>query len=222
MGQEERRQREKDIRRQDIIDAAERVFFTKGYESATMDDISKEAEYSKRTVYLHFSSKEQLYFEAMTRGYRLLIGNIEKNLAANRPGDALGELRCIFDTYFRFSEEHPSYFKAIVEYETEDPENQTGVENESKAECYRLGERMFGYLAHALQRGAAEGTLRGELAGEKAALTLWAFTVGVFNISAKKGGYLRQYHGIEPGEFAAGAFEMVTRLLCGTGGERHE
>ena len=62
MGSSERKEKEKEIRRKDILDAAERIFFTKGYRSATMDDVAKEAEYSKRTVYVYFSSKEQIYF----------------------------------------------------------------------------------------------------------------------------------------------------------------
>ena len=67
MGINERKDKEKQIRSNDIIDAAERVFFLKGYDLATMDDVAKEAEFSKRTVYVYFNSKEQIYFEIMVR-----------------------------------------------------------------------------------------------------------------------------------------------------------
>ncbi len=47
LGQEERKRQEKEIRRNDIITAAEKVFFSKGYEDATMDEVAQEAEFSK-------------------------------------------------------------------------------------------------------------------------------------------------------------------------------
>ncbi len=222
MGHEERRQQEKEIRRKDIINAAERVFFSKGYESASMDEVAKEAEFSKRTVYVYFSSKEQIYFEIMIRGYRLLIAMIEKSFAENRPQNALEELRCIFFTFFGFSEDYPEYFKAIMEYETKDADGRAGIEDASKAECYRLGEQIFGYLSQALQKGVAEGSLHRELESEKAALLLWACTVGVFNTGEKKGNYLKNYHRIDPGEFVTESFEIIMRLISRNGVNQHE
>ena len=47
MGITERREREKEQRKNDIVDAAERVFFKRGHEYATMDDVAIEAELSK-------------------------------------------------------------------------------------------------------------------------------------------------------------------------------
>lgn len=55
-------------------------FFTRGYDNTTMDDVAKEAEFSKRTVYVYFNSKEQIYFEVMIRGYRLLINMLKNDL----------------------------------------------------------------------------------------------------------------------------------------------
>lgn len=222
MGHEERKRQEKGIRRKDIIDAAERVFFSKGYENASMDEVAKEAEFSKRTVYVYFSSKEQIYFEIMIRGYRLLIDRIEKSFQENRPQHALEELRCIFFTFFGFSEDYPEYFKAIMEYETEDSNGLTGVEDESKAECYRLGEQIFGYLSHALQKGVEEGSLHRGLENEKAALILWACTVGIFNTGEKKGDYLKNYHQVDPKKFVTESFDMIMRLISRNGVDRYE
>lgn len=41
MGSDERRRQEKEIKRKDIIDAAERIFFSKGYEKASMDEVAR-------------------------------------------------------------------------------------------------------------------------------------------------------------------------------------
>jgi AcrR family transcriptional regulator len=61
MGIQERKEREKERRRQQIIVAAKRVFTEKGFNRATMEDIAKEAELSPGTLYLYFKNKEELY-----------------------------------------------------------------------------------------------------------------------------------------------------------------
>lgn len=222
IGYEERRRQEKEIKRKDIIDAAERVFFSKGYESASMDEVAKEAEFSKRTVYVYFNSKEQIYFEIMIRGYRLLIEMIEKSFQENRPQNALEELRCIFFTFFGFSEAYPEYFKAIMEYETMDADGSAGIEDKSKAECYGLGEQIFGYLSHALQNGVEEGSLQRGLEIEKAALILWACTVGIFNTGEKKKDYLKNYHHVDSKKFVTESFTMIMRLISRNGVNPYE
>lgn len=222
MGYNDRKWQEKEIRRKDIIDAAERVFFSKGFENASMDEVAKEAEFSKRTIYIYFNSKEQIYFEIMIRGYRLLIEMIENSFNINPPKNALDELRNIFFTFFEFSRNRPEYFKAMMEYETKDSADQLSVKDESKVECYRLGEVIFGYLSCALQRGVAEGTLRGGLDTEQTALILWACTIGVYNTGKKKGDYLKQYHGVEPNAFISEAFQLIMRLIGTGGGDQDE
>jgi AcrR family transcriptional regulator len=61
MGIQERKEREKERRRQQIVVAAKRVFSDKGFNKATMEDIAKEAELSPGTLYLYFKNKEELY-----------------------------------------------------------------------------------------------------------------------------------------------------------------
>ena len=156
MGQADRKQREKEYKRKDIIDAAERVFFSKGVANASMDEVAKAAEYSKRTLYVYFSSKEQLYFEIMIRGYRLLLAQIEQHLAEAGPTTARQQLRCLFFAILEFSKNYPAYFEAIMGYETTDAKELSGVEDDSKTECYALGEQLFGYLSRALQNGVAQ------------------------------------------------------------------
>jgi AcrR family transcriptional regulator len=222
MGYNDRKRQEKEIRRKDIADAAERVFFSKGYENASMDEVAKEAEFSKRTVYVYFNSKEQVYFEIMIRGYRQLIEMIENSFSVNPPQNALDELRNIFFAFLEFSRNYPGYFKAIMEYETKDADNQPCVEDKSKAECYQLGELVFQYLYRALQKGVAEGTLRNGLDTEQTALILWACTIGVYNTGKKKGDYIKNYHGLDPDEFISESFQLIIQMISRNGGNQNE
>ncbi len=61
MGIYERKQKEKEYRRNTIINAAQKIFSAKGFNSATMEEIAKEAELSPGTLYLYFKNKEELH-----------------------------------------------------------------------------------------------------------------------------------------------------------------
>jgi AcrR family transcriptional regulator len=60
-----RKMREKNLRIESILEAAKKVFFSKGYTKATMDEIALEAEISKPTIYQYFKSKDDLFFSLM-------------------------------------------------------------------------------------------------------------------------------------------------------------
>lgn len=54
----------KQRRKQQILEAAERVFTRKGYEETTLKDIVEEAKMSRGWIYLYFQTKEEI-FEAL-------------------------------------------------------------------------------------------------------------------------------------------------------------
>ena len=102
MGIQERKEREKERRRQQIIVAAKRVFSGKGFNKATMEDIAKEAELSPGTLYLYFKNKEELYASLSLRilqylHIRVSHVNKETNLSPNEKLHALTE--AMYDVY---------------------------------------------------------------------------------------------------------------------------
>ena len=61
MGIQERKEREKKLRREAILNAAKELFFTKGFNATTMEDIAEKGELSVATLYSYFKNKEELY-----------------------------------------------------------------------------------------------------------------------------------------------------------------
>ena len=59
--QRARSDKDKEIRKQQILDAALNTFFEHGFNAARMDDIAQQAGVSKGTLYLYFSSKDALF-----------------------------------------------------------------------------------------------------------------------------------------------------------------
>ena len=71
----QRWRRRKDARPAELLDAALDVFFEKGFAAARLEDIATRAGVSKGTVYLYFSSKEDV-FDALVRA--IPVANVEQ------------------------------------------------------------------------------------------------------------------------------------------------
>lgn len=102
MGIQERKEREKERRRQQIIVAAKRVFSTKGFNKATMEDIAREAELSPGTLYLYFKNKEELYASLSLRILQYLHIRVEhvNNEKSLNPAQKLHALvDAMYDVY---------------------------------------------------------------------------------------------------------------------------
>jgi len=61
MAEAQRRQRRKEDRPDEILEAALALFAEKGYAATRLDEVARRAGVSKGTVYLYFSSKEDLF-----------------------------------------------------------------------------------------------------------------------------------------------------------------
>lgn len=204
---------EKMIRRNDIILAAEKVFFKKGYLNATMDDVTKEAGFSKRTIYKYFNSKEQLYFEIMIKGYKLLIDMIQLDIETFDTLNSLEKIKLIGKTLFKFSNTYSDYFNAIIEYENGEMDFKDNILDKSKEECYELGEKILSYLRNFIEDGIKEKLIDHELDVVVATLVLWASTVGIFTTLKRKWLYIQNYHNKNIEELVEQSFELLIRSI---------
>lgn len=212
LGVKTRKEMERDIRMKDIIDAAEKVFFTKGFSNATMDDVAEEAEFSKRTLYVYFRSKEQLYFEIMLRGYKLLNCIYEQRLEKSPLKTGIEKIKLLGKTLIDFNNDYPKYFKAIMDYENGDMDFNNN-DDKSIQECYREGEKLFSFLKDAISEGINEGTILDDIDVDNTSLILWSSIVGVMHTSGKKEKYLIHYHNITSTELIDAAFKFLLHSI---------
>ena len=214
MGITERRQREKERRRNDIIDAAERVFFSNGLENATMDDVAEQAELSKGTLYIYFKSKEDLYLAITKRGLDILTSMFEKASATASLG--IEKIYAIGQAYRDFSKKHTDYFQAmayfdlrIKEISDESPNAKLSIEQ---------GEKVLTICAEAIQCGIGDGTIRSDIDPKKTAIVLWGQTNGILQLILNKGKHMKEMlkaFGFKTlDEIIVFSFEMIRRSLA--------
>ncbi|HDQ04974.1 MAG TPA: TetR/AcrR family transcriptional regulator [Deltaproteobacteria bacterium] len=68
---QEKRKKEKENKKNNILRAARKLFFDKGFKAVTVDSIAAKAGVSKGSIYLYFDSKEEIYAQV------LIADNIE-------------------------------------------------------------------------------------------------------------------------------------------------
>jgi Transcriptional regulator len=107
----ERKEREKQQRRNDIIDAAERKFFEKGFDGVSMDEIARELELSKPTLYLYFKNKESLFLAVVMRGVVTLRDRFKA--AVERETTGLAKARGYINEFFDYARENQEQYRLL-------------------------------------------------------------------------------------------------------------
>lgn len=72
----------------EILEAAQELFFEKGYEKTTTRELSARVGISKAAVYHHFKNKEEILYKLSLLGADELIENMRKAIARNRNSQA--------------------------------------------------------------------------------------------------------------------------------------
>lgn len=83
--------KEAEVRKNEILDVAERLFGTKGFESTSTSDILNEIGIARGTLYYHFKSKEELLDAMIDRMMKRLIEKAE-GIAAQKEVPVLQRL----------------------------------------------------------------------------------------------------------------------------------
>ncbi len=175
MGIKERKEREKEQRKQLILNAAQKLFFSKGLVNTTMDDIAREAELAKGTLYLYFSSKENIQYEVSVRGSELLNKRMREVIDENLSG--LENLLRMGWAFIKFSRQENDFFNLFLYFQNLDIE-ELGIPKE-KIEDYFLHSSPFKLLIDLVEKGIKDGSLREDLPVKDTATTLWSNIMGL-------------------------------------------
>jgi len=183
MGTEERKAREKQRRRNNILNAAEEVIFSKGLDQATMDEIAERAELSKGTLYLYFKNKNELYLAICEHGSTILNGRFAKVFTEDKPGVEL--IRLLGETYIDFVKNNPDYFNAFMFFESF--ENIEELESSCVARsCQENARESLTYIVRALQIGMQDGSITSDFDPKDLALQIWGSTRGLIQLGFMK------------------------------------
>ena len=109
----ERRRMPPDVRRQQIVDTAVRLFYSVGYEGASLRDLARQVGINKATIYHYFERKEDILFQIVDEvGNNLLDGLRDVHA---RHADPMELLEAMIRFQIGYMEEHLEPIKVLVE-----------------------------------------------------------------------------------------------------------
>ncbi len=199
-----RKLRDRLLRRSDILKAATRVFADKGYHTATMQDIARQAEYAVGTIYLYFKDKQSLYLALIDGKVEELIRSAKKNID-NTQG-TMEKIKVLMEEEFSYFEENRDFFRI---YFSEGGLGNWTIKDKLYMSTIKKFVKFMDYVADIMREGQKEGIIRKDLDPENSAYLLMSLIRATilpwFKEDAVKGGGLKNQSGVILDIFLHGA-----------------
>lgn len=148
-------------KKQRIMQAAEQLFRNRRFHEITLEEIAREADVGKGTIYLYFSDKEDLIFQAAVAGFDEMCGLLRQNV---------GEGVAFRDGLLRMCETISAFFKKrrplfrIILSEGERAMESAGT---GLRQRWQKGRKtMTEAVASVIARGMASGEIRRDIPPE--------------------------------------------------------
>lgn len=203
-----RKERERMTRESEILSAAERLFTSKGFEGTTMEEIAKESEFTKRTVYQYFGSKENLFYAVILYGIKQMFSYIEEEVEAGKNG--FEKLTGTRQAFYRFVKDCPDIYR-LASYSQYIKSDLASVPYYQELTQYNV--RLFALFQRLAEEGIADGSIRGDMDVPMGIYALYFITTGFMNRCSEVGAVFSHMFEFEPETLVRTAFDMLDRLL---------
>ena len=169
MGTKERRAREREQLRRQILGAARELFVNEGYENVSMRKIANKIEYSPTTIYLYFKDKADL-LDSVCKETLLNLLNTLEHLKSDK-SDPVETLIKSGHTYVEFGLNYPQDYKLTFVVRSQFQKD-LGLQEGS------VGEKVFNYLREMVSECIRQKKFR-QMDVETTGQVLWSAVHGV-------------------------------------------
>ena len=202
-----RREEEKERRRAEIVDAAERLYAEVGWDAVTMDNVAKRARLSRALIYVYFQDKNALLLAITERSLIELRQRFEA--AVTKDAKGIDKVQAIGHSYVQFQKEKPYSFDACSRFHAHEAAGEPGEDG-----CAKAGDAVMAVIVKALVDGAADGSIRKDLGHPgQVAVMLWAFTHGLIQIANNKEQEIAR-QGVKVEELMDDSFAKIRYMLA--------
>lgn len=206
------KEREKEQRCNDILDAAMKLFHGSGYDDVSMSDIAAAVGIKKPTLYLYFKNKEALFFAIVARGER--IRNDMARKAAGRCKTGPEKFGAATRAIAEFNGKYPEYAWACFffrsgRFDLGNPEGDPDI----RAVLDLQGE-IFDIIADGLRSGMADGTYLADVDPLSMAVLLAMIAESASDLRPDYR-YVIERAGVSPEKFLADTAYLTRRAIAG-------
>jgi AcrR family transcriptional regulator len=194
--------------RDNIIAAAKELFDAKGVEATSMDEIAAKAQYSKSTVYVYFSGKEDIYYSIVSQHINRLYEGIadilnQQKVYKNRYFSICNLLAAFYEQYPMYSD----YIFAKVSVNPADFERLPVLKT-----IFETSEKINELMA-AMLKEDSEGGGDKNARTAPAGLVFWSSISSIITYSAGKDQYLQEQMGMSREDFLKFGFNLLFQGL---------
>jgi len=211
----DRRSWEKVQRRDRIIDLAGRLFCCEDYHSITMERMAGLAGYCKRTLYLYFRDKEDLFAAVVLRHMKSVNTMLREN--EQRAETGLERLRGIGEVYFRFCIDDPQSFNLLFLFDHMNRYYHRHTDKDRqgnfKAECQKVADENVDFVIRAIEAAVREGSIEISLTPLQLMLLLWSQLSGVLDVILTRKEILQDVYDITSEKFYSAFIDQIWKSL---------
>lgn len=164
-------------RKEDILNAARELFLKNGYKLTTIEQIARHAGYSKRTVYLDFKKKDDLFITICNEGLFIVR---DKLLSIPSTIGFETYITRYLETIAVFSHEHAGFFRMLTADVT--PEIIANCSPAVSKQAMEIEKAGISVLADAVERAMRTGAIPAGDAWEVAEIFIGS-VVGIIMLS---------------------------------------
>jgi len=206
------KEREREQRQNDIINAARKLIADRDFDEISMDEIAREIGLGKSTLYLYFKNKESLYFAIVLRGIRIWAEMVKNEDKKGNTG--LEKLISYGNANREFSNEYPDYFRLL--YSPSSIKKQFDMDKMNSSEEFQEVRELFKEIMSvgidSIQKGIDEGEIRPEVDPVEATILLSL----IFNGKVNMGDWSKEIlenRGIDEQKFTQDIGDLFLHML---------
>ena len=211
MGETNRKEAVAALHRAQIMTAAEKLFSEKGYEQTTIEDISKEAEYSRRTIYTYYESKEDILHRIIEKGLQALKTDIENAVKDN--AGFVDAYRAVCGAMRKYRRECPHSLGRLNR--SGDEEIGQAVKSAAVKNILRLGTEINETLEALIIRGQKNGEVGKDIVPTLTVYVLWSSLDSLLELAGTKGKFICTQNGMTEEEFLDYGFRQIVNSILG-------
>jgi AcrR family transcriptional regulator len=177
MGVAERKEREKEVLREQILTAAKTLFLEKGVEKTSIRNIADLIEYSPGSIYHYFKDKDEIFYALHQGGFQQLMA---KMLVINDLPNPMDRLKAMGSIYVHFGLENPDMYDLM--FIKEAPLDHVA---RTKALQWNEGEATFKFLRSTLRECMEQGYFQGH-EEETLSFLIWSTVHGMVSLQIRR------------------------------------
>lgn len=210
MGRENKKKAVAALHKEQILIASSQLFSEKGFVLTTIEDITKAAKYSRRTIYTYYKSKEDILHHIIAQGLSVLKQDIATALQNNTD---------FFDAYFAVCHAMKKYQKECphsLEQITKTKSSNIDLYYVSPAirQILALETEINSMLAGFIEEGKKQNIIRQEIMTMQTVYVLWSSISSLLSLLQTKGPSISKKFFISQEEFLEyGLKQIINSIL---------